>query len=399
VAKERFAVQLSDTVANFWPTRSQELLLRACLLRGDEALEAWREWEKLFGEGEVGAAERRLLPLLYRNLRDHDVRGPLVGRLKEEYSHAWSQNQFSFHGAAELVRAFDRVGIQTILLKGAGLATLFYEDTALRPMADVDLLVRRRDAPASIRLLNSRGWKSRYESAEALVPFEHAVEFTGASHLNIDLHWRALWEGLQEAGDEEFWGATIPAEVGGAETRTLNPSDHLLHVCVHGAKWNDTAPVRWVADAMMILRSRKYKVDWNRLVRLSRQRQLTLPLRDALAYLRQSLGAPVPEEVLSDLQSAPTSRLERQFYRIRLGPNDALRTFPVLWHWFGSLCSECDGNPFQRIAQFLQYLQCLWGVSRTRDVPAHFVGRLARRTYQLAKWRLRRKWAATRPAE
>jgi hypothetical protein len=103
VAKERFAVQLSDTVANFWPTRSQELLLRACLLRGDEALEAWREWEKLFGEGEVGAAERRLLPLLYRNLRDHDVRGPLVGRLKEEYSHAWSQNQFSFHGAAELV--------------------------------------------------------------------------------------------------------------------------------------------------------------------------------------------------------------------------------------------------------------------------------------------------------
>jgi len=122
-------------------------------------------------------------------------------------------------------------------------------------------------------------------------------------------------------------------------------------------------------------------------------------LRDALAYLRQSLGAPVPEEVLSDLQSTPTSRLERQFYIIRLGPNDALRTFPVLWHWFGSLCSECDGNPFQRIAQFLQYLRCLWGVSRTRDVPAHFVGRLVRRTYQLAKWRLRRKWAATRPAE
>jgi hypothetical protein len=149
----------------------------------------------------------------------------------------------------------------------------------------------------------------------------------------------------------------------------------------------------------MILRSRKHQVDWDRLVRLSRERRLTLPLRDALAYLRQSLDAPVPAEVLSDLQNAPTSRLERQFYRIRLGPNDALRTIPVLWHWCGSLRMACDGTIFQRLAQFLHYLRSLWGISRTRDIPSHLAERLIRRTYQLFRWRLRGKWAATRPAE
>lgn len=385
-------------VGNFWPTKRQELLLRACLLRGTEAIASWREWEALIGADRVDAAERRLLPLLYRNLRDNGIGGPPVSRLKEEYIRTWSQNQFSFNRAAELIRGFERAGIPTILLKGAALATLFYEDAALRPMADVDLLVRRRDAVASVRLLNGLGWKSGYNPPESLVPFEHAAEFTRAAHLNLDLHWRVLWEGAQGSADEDFWGASIPAELGDAGTRTLNPTDHLLHTCVHGAKWNDTAPVRWVADAMMILRSRRYEVDWERLVRLSRQRRLTLPMRDALTYLHGSLHAPVPAEVLSALRDAPTSRFERQSYRIRLGPGDALKTLPILRHWIESLRSDCDGSFLQRLAQFLRYLQCLWGVSRMRYVPTHFAARLFKRTYQLARLCLRGRSPATRAA-
>jgi hypothetical protein len=371
------------TVANCWPTREQELLLHACLLQGDAALTAWRAWQQLFEADKIDAATRRLLPLLYRNLRAHGLRGPVINRLREEYNRTWSQNQFSFHHMAELLRAFDGAGIQTILLKGSALATLFYADAGLRPMMDIDLLVRQRDALPAIRLLQRLGWKSKYEPPEALLPFEHAVEFTNANFQNLDLHWRALWEGAQAAGDDDFWAASISAEIGGGAARTLNPSDHLLHVCVHGAKWNETAPLRWVADALLIIRSQRYRVDWARLVRQARRRHLTLPLQDTLGYLRQSMAAPIPIEVLRELQSAPTSRLERQFYRIRLGPNDALRTLPVLWHWLGSLRSECAGNPFRRLAQFLQYLQCLWGLSRKRDVPTHFTGRLIRRLCQL----------------
>jgi hypothetical protein len=369
--------------------------LRACLLQGDDAIEAWREWNKLFEKVELDAAERRLLPLLYRNLHAHGIRGPLINRLKEEYNRTWSGNQFSFHRAADLIRVFDQAGIQTILLKGSALATLFYEDAGLRPMMDVDLLVRHESAVLSIRLLNSLGWRSKYRSPEALVPFEHADQFTDAANQNLDLHWRAMWEGRQEFRDDDFWAASIPAEIGGAATRTLNPSDHLLHVCVHGAKWNDTSPVRWVADAMMILRSQKFKIDWDRLVRQARQRRLTLPLRDTLHYLHQSLGAPVPLDVLRELQDAPTSSLERRFYKIGLGPNGALRTFPVVCHWLNSLRFDCEGNLLQRLWQFVQYLQSLWGLNRRRDVPLHFTGRVIKRMYQLLNWRLRGKWTTT----
>lgn len=392
------AIAYSQTGVNCWPTKEHDLLLRACLLQGDEALAAWHEWHKLFAQRGPDAAERRLLPLLYRNLHAHGLRGPLIGKFREAYNRTWAQNQLSFHRAAELVRAFNHAGIQTILLKGAALAPLFYADAGLRPMMDIDLLVRRQEALPAMRLLNSLGWQSKYRSAEALVPFEHADEFTDATFQHLDLHWRVLWEGRQELGDDEFWAASIPAEIGGVATRTLNPSDHLLHVCVHGAKWNDTVPVRWVADAMMILRAQKYKVDWDRLVRQARQRHLTLPVGDTLGYLQQMLGAPIPMEALRDLQNTSTSSLERRFYQIRLGPDSALKTLPVAWHWWHSLRFDCEGNLLQRLWQFLRYLQSLWGLKRMRDVPVHFAGKLVKRVYQLINWRTRGNWTTARPA-
>ena len=91
-------------------------------------------------------------------------------------------------------------GIETMLLKGAALLILFYKDAGLRPMTDVDLLVRRDQANRAIQLLTSLGWKSKYSSPEALIPFEQAGEFRNGDNQSLDLHWCLMWEGRQELG-------------------------------------------------------------------------------------------------------------------------------------------------------------------------------------------------------
>ena len=373
----------SETFAHCWPTTEQQFLLRACLLNGTEAIDAWNEWQRHFNSGKTDPADCRLFPALYRNLKKHKITGPLIDSFREEYNRTWSHNQFAFNRAAEIIRSFQEAGIETMLLKGSGLVLTFYEDAGLRPMADIDVLVHRSDASSSMRLLEGLGWISKYKQPSALIPFENANEFTGQLNQKLDLHWRMLWERNQKSTDDEFWDASIPAKIGGVETRTLSASDHLLHVCVHGAKWNDTSPIRWVIDAMTILTSESFELDWIRLVREARERRLSLPMRDTLKYLFETLDAPVPEDVLRDLQNEPTSTRELQFYKIRLGPDAALKTLPITWHWLECLFIDCRGNIFQRLSQFMKYLQSLWGLENLRDVPLHFVGRIRKRAYEL----------------
>lgn len=373
------------TTTKCWPTKEQEWLLRACLLTGDDALAAWQQWKNVFEKGTIDKGSHRLLPLLYRNLHDQGIDDVLITGFKEECYRTWSLNQFCLQQAAALIREFNHAGIQSMLLKGAALIILFYEDAGLRPMADVDLLVTRAQAKRSIQLLTDLGWTSQYSSPKALIPFEQATDFRNASNQNLDLHWRLMWEGNQHLNDDEFWTASITVELNGVQAQSLNPADHLLHVCVHGAKWNDTPSLRWVADAMMIIRCRKFEFDWARLVHQAQNRQLTLPMRDTLTYLHNLLDAPIPSEVLISLQSTPTSKVERWFYHTRLKPNDTLRMIPVLSHWINSLRVDCDGHLLHRFLQFSQYLQTLWSVKRQWQTPFYLVAKPIKRIYQTLK--------------
>jgi hypothetical protein len=272
------------------PTFQQELLLQAALLGGDDAISSWLEWKKSADLANLDGGSARLLPLLYQNLSLHGVEEPIMERLKEEYVNTWRDNELLFYEIATLLRLFHEAGVEILLLKGAALSLHFYKDSGLRPMSDVDILVQPQKAEMAIRLLHQAGWKSAYESPEVLIPYRHAIEFSNEEGRRLDLHWKALWGEAQEANDDDFWEGSIPIETDGVPTRILNPTDQLLHVCAHGAAWNDLPPLRWVADAAIIMRAENSEIDWERLMKQTRMRRLMLPMSDALGYLRKILG-------------------------------------------------------------------------------------------------------------
>jgi len=368
-------------VSNCWPTKVQESLLRACLLSGDQAVTEWRQWKAAVDNNSIDQGSKRMLPLLYRNLRDQGISESSLLALKDQYFEAWSQNKFAFHQTAGLISEFNRAGIRNMILKGAPLALLFYQDVGLRPMMDVDVLVTPEQARLAIRLLEDLGWKSRYPSPEAFIPFEHAAEFKSDGNQSLDLHWRVFWEGRQYLSDDDFWSASIDTEFNGVPTRSLNATDQLLHTCVHGAKWNDTPSLRWVADAMFIVRSQTFEVDWERLLSQARKRGLTLPMADTLGYLNDLLNAYIPVELIGELRRSPVSKLDSWFYQARLGNNDALRSVPIMWHWSDSLRLECRGGSFHRLSQFFLYLRSLWSVKYTWQIPFYLVGKPLKRIY------------------
>lgn len=311
---------LMSTTGNCWPTNSQRLLLRAALLRGAEAVDAWRQWMHGVDLEALDAGSIRLLPLLYRSLERQGVRDPRMSRLKGVYRHAWYGNQMRLRDAAAVLGEFHRRGIQPMLLKGAALTLQHYRDFGLRPMEDVDILVREHQWRPAVDTLRELGWKPRARMTPRHAVAAHAMEFADTRAQRIDLHWHLLPDSCWPHADDPFWERASAAALHGTRVWTLDPTDQLFHACAHGVKWEHVPPLRWIADAAMILGEPSVTVDWERLVRLAEHLRLILPLREGLTYLDQALGLGVPRHALVAFQNARVSAAERWEHRFRTRP-------------------------------------------------------------------------------
>ena len=354
-----------------WPTPEQELLLQAALRQGETSLKAWREWKSTLDFDNIDYGSQRLVPLLYRNLQRQGVKDPLMGKFKGLYRHTWYKNQLLFAKGAQLLRSFHEAGIETMILKGAALVLLHYKDAGLRAMTDFDVLVPTEQIQAALFLLRERNWTPKLRSYESLtetyISSRHAYAFEDNEKHEFDLHRHLLAECCYPDADEEFWKGAVSSQVQGVATLALNPTDQLFHVCVHGVRWNAVPPLRWVADAIMILNSSP-TIDWQRLVSQARQRRLVLPLREALTYLRDLLDAPIPPAILQHLQEIPVSKIERLEYQVNTRVPGPMGGVPMAWFLYLRLSPSASTLP-QRLIGFPKYLQDTWAVEHLSQLP------------------------------
>lgn len=376
----------------FWPTSQQGLLLRAALLRGEKALDAWHEWKGSVDFEELDAASLRLLPLLHRNLSQHGVEDVLMGRFKGIHRMTWYRNHRLFRNMASVVRSLQDIGLPTMMLKGAALIALYYRDHGLRAVGDVDVLVPTKDASAALDLLVRSGWgskklKSPSMLTESYLAHLHGVLLKDAAAQRFDLHWHVLIDSCGANADAEFWGGAVEVELEDVRTYALNPTDQLLHVCVHGARWATPPTFQWAADAMTVMRSAEPGIDWTRLVTQVEKHRCVLPLRGTLSYLRDELEAPIPSEVLQSLQTMPVTDLERSEYEARTnpwaarGPWEELRSkylrYALLMHVAGL-------RP--KLLGFPRFLTNTWGLEHLWQLPLSAVLKTAYRIGEMSAW-------------
>jgi hypothetical protein len=372
------------------PTKQQELLLRAALLREEEAIPAWEEWMTIVNLDEIDEGSYRLLPLVYHNLHAHNIDSLLMQRLKGLRRHTWYKNQMTINTMAALLRSFRDAGITTLILKGAALVLLYYEDYGLRPMNDFDILVPAEEARNAVSVLRELNWTPRAlsfkELTERCLLFKHAQPFDDASGREFDLHWHVLFTCLESTADEDFWNAAIPISVEDVPTFALCATDQLLHVCAHGAWWDPVPPVRWVADAMVILNATP-DIDWDRLIEQARRCRLLLPIKETLGYLHDGLGASIPSAVLQSLRSMPVSNAEQLEYKVRTCPNDLRGPIMELWLQYMQYSRSLGGaSLLRRASGFPRFLQFSWGIKHLWQVPFYIVAKGMRRIWKIAAW-------------
>ncbi len=319
-----------------YPDQRQLLLLRAALSEADVAKEAWAEWSADWDvEGYLDNGSFRLLPLVYRNIvmmLSDDLR---LHALEGVYKSSLDKNKLLFAKTKALLPGFQNRNIPVLLLKGAALSMLYYQDSGARPMADIDILIPEKKAEEGVALLRSMGFRpEREDYLEYNLVYGRSMMFHNEEGFELDLHWRPFFEyNRSNRPREEIWDSKVVFDFFGMKAYTTDSVFHLLHTIVHGVQWNPEPPIRWIADAVKILRAGLDDADWKRFLQLTRACQTTLVVHEALRFLSSNFTVSVPDHVLHALQHTPVSIAEKLIFRYDKKPPDKVsKSLPSKLH-------------------------------------------------------------------
>jgi len=363
------------TTQNCMPTKSQENLLKAALLDGDEALEAWNAWRTETNLADIDYGTQRMLPLLYMNLQRMGIQDTLLTQFKGVYRRCWVSNNLLFKNAASFIRLLHASNISTMIFKGAGLILLLDLNLALRPMDDMDILIPQESVSQVITFLQELGWQPKHPQENSFNPTKHAIAWTDGKGNNIDLHWFSLDHLMAGKFEPGYWSRSLQNNLYSIPVQVMDATDQLIHTCVHGIRWNPVPSFRWVSDAIMLIRNSKYPIQWDYLTEHACQRHLTLPLSDGLRYLKDSFNIPIPEDVLQQLSDIPVSAQEKRFYhRLTHKPLPILGAAVLLTDQYQIKFKDQFAFP-----GFLRYLQRRMELTHLWELPPILLYRLWRR--------------------
>lgn len=340
--------------------------MRAALLTGPAATEAAKEWLDAHRElahdafQDLDSGSRRLLPLVYQNLSE-DVPVVMRNELKAVHRYYWVQNQQLFRRLETTLARLQAAEVPTLVLKGAALSVLHYRSMATRPMSDFDILVPEELGPMLVRQYLAEGWvpdciPKTAPYIDYFYRYRHAIDLMHPQDGTLDLHWHVLFQATYKGADEQFWEASVPMAVKSIATRSLNPSDQLLHACLHGYEFNDVPSIRWIADALTVIRTSQ--IDWERMVRVVTDLHLTIPCAEQFEFLNSAFNAGVAQSWISKLAQRPVSGAERRYFH-RMAVNPYLRRW---WEtledvWEATSRANRDRSFFQRVLALPRHLQ------------------------------------------
>jgi len=158
---------------------------------------------------------------------------------------------------AALLDAFAAGGVDVLVIKGAALALLVYDEPDQRDRWDADLLISRRQLAAADRILTAQGYRRQLEPDSMLASGQRHYSPPTRSADVVDLHWRASNPIAFSAvlDFDAVWPRRMPVPVLGPRAATLSLPDALLLACVHRvAHHADAAEPRWLEDIDRLVR-------------------------------------------------------------------------------------------------------------------------------------------------
>jgi hypothetical protein len=213
--------------------------------------------------------------------------------------------------------------IPTIVLKGLWLCEKIYQVSSMRPGGDIDILVRRNEVDACLRLLAEQGidefWPNLLKDEYFTRHHLHQQRSTADLNIWFEIHW-ALDHPytLLTVDYESIFERARLTQLLGAPVQEMAAPDLLLSLAIHLVKHavylpslvdREDLPRIILADGMLMyyldvteVLKRYEDIDWNSTIQLAREWGAVDILGSVLRVCKQYLNAPIPGRVFDALR-------------------------------------------------------------------------------------------------
>ncbi len=267
---------------------------------------------------------QRVGPLVYKALSDYRLMPPeLELSLRHEFLRNAMRNSLLLDELGVVTGKLQIGGVNAMPLKGAALVKTIYKSPAVRPMADLDLLISPADLYPTLAILTNLNY-----SIMDIEPwpgyskrFRQVLEFSRRSDdgftFLIDIHWGIVDIPYYKRIPVDAWFERAEVAHGsGQELKAPAPEDHLVCLFSHWAlheRYNDDL-LRY-CDLAMLIACTGTNLKWERLIQEAQEWQLVVPFLRSIKRLEELWPDTVPAPVLQEIIQLEPTPNERRIHR------------------------------------------------------------------------------------
>jgi hypothetical protein len=217
------------------------------------------------------ARSHNISQLLYHNLKalpnSSFIPAGEMQEFKKIYHETVARNIYIYAELKAILDAFRRSGIEAIALKGAALAGVVYPDIGLRPMLDIDLLVREDELPAADKVMAELGYSVIHgvepeqwyrENHFHLPPYQHPRKV-----VIVEIHWHVT-RNSHGTDIRKWWERAENKNIMGYPVLVPSSEDMLIHLSVHlfHHAYNKGFVLRGLCDIYEMIQYHEGELNW-----------------------------------------------------------------------------------------------------------------------------------------
>ena len=250
----------------------------------------------------------QLIPLTYLNLKDFYALIPrgIVNFLKNNTYSTLQRSHYFWREFLLITDAFQQSSVTPVPIKGVAFLADIYQDTFLRNMVDIDVLVQQENFLKAERVLLGLGYKKELLGLkeEYWRDEQYHIVFSKSNAgftIIVELHWAMDYKRKKRHILPEIWQRLRDIQYGGRKIKVLSPEDSILSLALHLRRFGDILSLKNVYDGILIMRKYQANFDWDYCVAMSDKYAMRVTLFFLLAQMQFLSGYNIPKYVLKRL--------------------------------------------------------------------------------------------------
>jgi len=201
----------------------------------------------------------------------------------------------------KVAEIFSENKIIIFLTKGFALRR-YYPSGCVRPMSDIDLLIRPEDRLRSVEVLRGEGYRLAKEEdlKRQLAVHGELVWHNPENNMKVEVHWDLInAKSAKKAANFDsdiVFREVRELEIEGVKVNTLSPHLELAHLMIHHVLHHNFKRLLWLVDVLLVLRSEE--VDMEKFEKCVKQLRIERPVHYYLRCLHKIFPEMMPEELI-----------------------------------------------------------------------------------------------------